>query len=94
MGRGEEIVLFIFSTANAQENKGDAYYDFGVFAYEDQDYQAAEQNLLKALEFDSKNPFYNQFLGKVYLKMGKYDQASFHLTKAYKVRDRNNRLWG
>ena len=69
------IVLFFLIPANAQEEGGGAYYDFGVFAYEDGDYKGAEENLLKALEFAPNNPFYSHFLGKIYLKMERYEEA-------------------
>ena len=56
------IVLFFLISANAQEEGGGAYYDFGVFAYEDGDYKGAEKNLLKALEVAPHNPSFNHFL--------------------------------
>jgi tetratricopeptide (TPR) repeat protein len=76
------IFLFVILPANAQEEKGDVYYDFGVFAYEDEDYEGAEKNFIKALEFNSENPSYNHFLGKTYLKMERYDEAMTYFNKA------------
>ncbi len=64
---------------------GRAYYDFGVFAYEDGDYEDAEKNLKKALEFDPDNPFYNQYLGRTYLKMERYQETENYLNKAWEV---------
>ena len=79
------ISLFFCFTlvSSAQEDKGRAYYDFGVFAYEDGDYGDAEKNLKKALGFNPNNPFYNQYLGKTYLKMERYDEARSHFIKAW-----------
>jgi len=76
------IFLFVILPANAQEEKGGAYYDLGVFAYEDEDYEGAEKNFIKALEFNSENPTYNHFLGKTYLKMERYDEAITYFDKA------------
>jgi len=76
------IVVFASFPLQAQEERGDAYYDFGVFAYEDEDYEAAEENLLKALQFGPDNPFYNHFLGKTYLKLERYDDAMIYFNKA------------
>ncbi len=64
---------------------GRAYYDFGVFAYEDGDYEDAEKNLKKALEFDPDDPFYNHYLGKTYLKMERYQETENCLSKAWEV---------
>jgi len=82
------IILFalcIYSPANAEEERGRAYYDFGVFAYEDGDYEDAEKNLKKALEFNPDNPFYNHHLGRTYLKMERYQDAEHYLNKAWKI---------
>ncbi len=38
------MILCSYFQALAQEEKGRAYYDFGVFAYEDGDYEGAEKN--------------------------------------------------
>ena len=79
------IVLFFLMPANAQEERGNPYYDFGIFAYEDEDYEGAEKNFVKALEFNSENPFYNHFLGKTYLKMERYEEAMTYLNKTRKL---------
>lgn len=71
-------VLLIFSIANAEED-GDYYYKSGVFAYEDGDYEEAEKNLKKALDFNPNNPLYNYFLGKICLKTEQYDIAAYYL---------------
>ena len=62
---------------------GRAYYDFGVFAYEDGDYKGAENNLKIALEFEPDNPFYNHYLGKTCLKTERYSEAKTYLEKAW-----------
>ncbi len=73
------LVLFMFLSANAEDDAGRVYYQRGVFAYEDGDYGDAEKNLKKALESDSQNPFYNYFLGKTYLKTEHYQDAEHYL---------------
>ena len=75
----------IHDGGSAEEEKGGAYYDFGVFAYEDGDYEDAEKNLLMALKFNAEDPFCNHFLGKTYLKMERYEQARNCLKKVWKV---------
>ncbi|MGE0087405.1 MAG: surface lipoprotein assembly modifier [Desulfococcaceae bacterium] len=76
--------------AGAQENStgetGRAYYDFGVFAFEEKDYTSAENNLKIALELDPDNPFYSHWLGKTYLETGKYAQAGTYLNRAWDIR--------
>ena len=69
----------------AQEEQGRVYSDFGVFAYEDGDYQDAEANFRKALSFDPQNPYTNHYLGKTYLKLGQYDKAEQYLTTAWGI---------
>jgi tetratricopeptide (TPR) repeat protein len=68
-----------------EEEEGRAYYDLGVFAFEDGDYEDAEKNLLKALEFNPTNPFYNHYLGKTYLEKKSYQKAENHLNVAWNV---------
>ncbi|MFC1819971.1 tetratricopeptide repeat protein [Thermodesulfobacteriota bacterium] len=79
------FVLFTHLAAHGQEENGRAYYDFGVFAYEDGDYQGAEKNLQRALKSNPDDPFYNHFLGKIYLKMERYDECIAYLSKAWKI---------
>jgi tetratricopeptide (TPR) repeat protein len=78
------LVFVLFLSANA-EDVGDAYYDLGVFAYEEGDYKGAEGHLKKALEFEPSNPFYNHFLGKIYLTTGRYQEAKNYLHAAWKA---------
>jgi tetratricopeptide (TPR) repeat protein len=78
------VVLVLFLPANAEEG-GDVYYDLGVFAYEDGDYEIAERHFKKALEFDADNPLYNHFFGKIYLKTGRYQEAMNYLNLAWEV---------
>ncbi len=64
---------------------GRAYYDFGVFAFEDGDYEDAESNLSKALEKDAENPYYNHFMGKTYQKMERHEKAMHYLNRAWQI---------
>ncbi|QTA78942.1 tetratricopeptide repeat-containing and DUF560 [Desulfonema limicola] len=81
---GAVFVLFFNFQAAAQE-QGDAYFDFGVFSFEDKDYENAEKNFKKALEFNPENPFYNHFLGKTFLQTKQYDEAGKYLHKAEQI---------
>jgi len=89
---GEDVTALSDSIAGQEELKKDqekksrAYYDLGVFAYEDADYKDAEENLLKALEFLPGNPSYNHFLGKIYLKTEQYSEAEIFINKAWNVK--------
>ncbi len=75
-------VVFLPLPSGAEQEKGREYYDSGVFAYEDRDWEDAEKNLKKALESDPDNPFYNHFMGKILLKTGKYQEAEKYLSIA------------
>lgn len=79
------FVLVLLLPAHAEEGGGDAYYDLGVFAYEEGDYEGAERHFKKALEFDPGNPFYSHFLGKTYLQTGHYQEAMNYLNVAWKA---------
>lgn len=76
------IFLFVILPANAQEERGDAYFDLGVFAYEDGDYEGAENSFMKALKLNPESPFFNHFLGKTYLKTERYEEAMTYFNKA------------
>jgi uncharacterized protein HemY len=75
------FVLFIAFTVRAEE-KGAAYYDLGIFSYESGEYEKAENHLKKALEINPGHPLYNHYLGKIYLRMERYDEAMKLFTEA------------
>lgn len=76
------FLLCVSVSAEAQNEMGRAYYDFGVFAYQDGDYGDAENNFKKALEFEPGNPFYAHYMGKTYLKTERYKEAMTYLSRA------------
>jgi Tfp pilus assembly protein PilF len=78
-------VLFMFSQAKAEEEAGRGYFDLGVFAYEDGDYQSAEINLKQALELNPDNPYYNHYMGRTYLKTEAYRMAEKYLSRAWEL---------
>ena len=78
------LVLLLAAATHAEE-AGRAYYDLGVFAYDDGDYQEAEKNLKAAIAAMPDNPFYNHYMGKTYLKLERYDEAVAHLKLARDV---------
>ena len=77
--------LLLCVSVSAQEELGRSYYDLGIFAYEDKDYDAAVENFKKALSFSPKNPYYNHYLGKTYLDMAQYDEAGKYLERAWEA---------
>ena len=83
---GSLVVLFLMTVGypvSAQET-GSAFYDEGVFAYEDGDYKAAEAAFRKVLTWDPNNPSANHYLGKTYLKMGRFGEAEPLIKTAWK----------
>ena len=79
------VVFLMFLQANAQEEGGRGYFDLGVFAYEDGDYQNAKSYLKRALELSPDNPYYNHYMGKTYLKTEDYQAAERYLSRAWKL---------
>jgi len=80
------ILILSFSVhALAQDEQGESYFDLGVFAYEDQDYDAAVKNLKNALSHNPDNPYFNHYLGKTYMQMGQYDEAKTHFEVAMAI---------
>jgi len=84
------LVLLVFlvgfpaygqETIELQE-KGRAYFDFGVFAFEEGDLKDAETNLKIALSLSPDNSYYHHYLGKTYLKMGRYEESMTSLKNA------------
>jgi tetratricopeptide (TPR) repeat protein len=80
--------LFVFSTligcsipSYASQN---AYYDFGVFAYEEGNFSKAKTFFKKALVKEPDNPICNHYMGKVFLKQKKYKEAKKYLLNAQK----------
>ncbi len=65
---------------------GKAYFDLGVFAYEDGDHEGAMTNFLRALAKDPDNPRYHHYLGKTYLAQGKFEAAEEHFHRAEMTR--------
>jgi tetratricopeptide (TPR) repeat protein len=69
-------LLLPVNPANAAEDVGGgAYYDLGVFALEDGDYQGAEANFTMALTYEPDNAVYLHSLGKVYSKTDRLREA-------------------
>jgi tetratricopeptide (TPR) repeat protein len=79
------LVLLVFLPAHAEEQGGGAYYDLGVFAYEEGDYESAERYFTKALASNPDDPYYNHFLGKTYLETERYQKAMKYLNMAWKM---------
>jgi len=78
------VVLFLGFAAHAGEESR-AYYDLGVYAFEDGDFETAGANFKKALKLEPNNPFYHHFLGKTSLETESYREARTHFEKAVKL---------
>jgi len=86
-GEAEEVAEMVLESTTGQRasEPGRAYYDFGVFAYEDGDYEDAVSNFETALSADDQNPFYHHFLGKTYQQMKMYVDSAIHLYQAWRL---------
>ncbi|MBN1106062.1 MAG: tetratricopeptide repeat protein [Deltaproteobacteria bacterium] len=78
-------VHFMAQPAFSQDDPGQVYYDSGVFAYEDGDFEVAEKHLKKALSLNPDQPAFNHYLGRTYLKTGRFDEAEALLSRAWAV---------
>jgi len=80
------VLFFVFTSSTASAQKvGSAFYDEGIFAYEDGDYKAAQTALEKALKSDPNDPAANHLLGKTHIKMEQYKKAVTYIEKAWKL---------
>ncbi|MEW6076944.1 MAG: tetratricopeptide repeat protein [Thermodesulfobacteriota bacterium] len=68
--------------ARDARDKGQSQFTLGVFAFENGDYQAAENHFQQALSADGGNPYYNYYMGKVCLQKEDYSRAAVYLEKA------------
>ncbi|MCP4106760.1 MAG: DUF560 domain-containing protein [Desulfobacteraceae bacterium] len=78
-------IVFLSLPVGAEQLRGREYYDSGVFAYEDGDWEEAEKKMKTALESEPDNPFYNHFMGKIFLKAEKYHEAEKYLGIAWEL---------
>ncbi|KPA10498.1 membrane protein containing DUF560 [Candidatus Magnetomorum sp. HK-1] len=79
------------SESPLQIEAGRAFFDMGIFAFEDGMYEAAKDNFTKALAKNPHNPFYLQYAGKTYLKLEKYINAQKMLDRAWSI---NSKIHG
>ena len=80
------IALFLCSVGFQVEAQtaGSTYYDLGVFAYEEGNFQAAETHFKKALETHPEDPSLNHYMGKTFIEQKRFDEAEKHLDIAWK----------
>jgi Tfp pilus assembly protein PilF len=83
MGLLAVLLLMLAGLSASAQETGSAFYDDGVFAYEDGDYKAAETAFKKALDSDPKSPYANHYLGKTYIKMEQYKKAKAFMEAAW-----------
>lgn len=79
------IVTLGAARLDAAEVTGRAYYDFGVFAYEEGKYDEAAGHFQKALALDPNDPYFHHYLGRTYLKQERFADARRHLLRARKI---------
>lgn len=75
----------MYEDKHEKQLSGDTYYDLGVFAYGDGDFEDAEIKFMTALKFNPRDPYCNHYLGKTYLKMERYREAENYLNVAWKL---------
>ena len=78
-------VLAVFPPVTASGSSGNTYFDLGVFAYEGGKYEEALGNFNQALATGADKGLVYHYLGKTYLAMEKYDDASYYLDWASKM---------
>lgn len=79
------LFLMLSGTASVLAGEEDAYFDYGVFALENNDYPTAITSFEQALADMPENPVYHRYLGKAFLETGEYASARRHLEKAYEL---------
>ncbi len=82
------LITVVCSPLCARAQVGRAYYDAGVFAYEDGDYARAEAQLKKAVSIEPQNPYILHYLGKTYLATGRFTEAAGLLEQAWRIEPR------
>lgn len=85
------FILLIPGIANTSFQKGGAYYDLGVFAFEDKKYDEAQKYLKIALTHMPNDPFCHFYIGRTYLESGKLSLARKHL---YLAKELNPHIYG
>jgi tetratricopeptide (TPR) repeat protein len=61
---------------------GGIYYDLGIYAFEEKQFDKAKELFEKALSADPRNPRYLFFLGRTYSKMERFGDAERYLEQA------------
>lgn len=74
--------LFICPPAHAAGESAQNFYDLGVFAYEEGNYQRSVTLLKKALAVNPDDAYANFYLGKTYMKLDALPEAQKFLTAA------------
>lgn len=64
---------------------GRAYFDLGVFAFEEGDYQNAISNFEQAIQLNSDEAEFHHYMGKSYLETKEYKKSEKFLTQAWKM---------
>ena len=82
---GNEVFTLQTIKEKVPHEPGRGYLDFGIFAYEEGDYEEAVSHFKQALTFDAANPFYHHYLGKTYQKMERHREAMDHLSQAWEI---------
>ncbi len=78
------LLLSFIALPVCGENSGRTYYDLGIFAYEDGEYEDAQKNFENALRQEPDNPDYRHWLGRTLLKRERFPEAKQQLAAALK----------
>jgi tetratricopeptide (TPR) repeat protein len=62
---------------------GRAYFDLGVFAFEEGNYQNAITNFEKAIQLNPDDPEFYHYMGKTYLENQNYELSEKYLSEAF-----------
>jgi len=79
------LLFVLFASSASAQQVVSAFYDEGIFAYEDGNYQAAATAFQKVLDSNPEDPTANHFLGKTYVMMEQYEKAGKYIEKAWKL---------
>jgi type IV pilus assembly protein PilF len=81
------FLLFSCATTNKKNiEEAKTFYEAGTAALVQGDFTDALERLLRAVELDPKNPFYQNNLAYSYQKKKLYDKAKFHFERALELK--------
>jgi Tfp pilus assembly protein PilF len=79
------LLVGLAMPGRSQAGQGSAWYDLGVFAFEDRDYAGALESFHRALDLDPGDAYCLHHLGKVHLAAGNHAEAEPWLEQAWET---------